>query len=121
MEKLDRLSRDYAMMANELLRRLLTLGLTVVTGQDREIQRPGSDRDIMSMIFSTLAFERAHEESLTKQKRVFCNVAALVERHNRCQSVNIKSAGSSPWWIDDTGSRYEETKPHLYTGQQRRR
>ncbi|QCT20595.1 recombinase family protein [Jejubacter calystegiae] len=112
VENLDRLSRDEAMRSNDLLRRLLSLGMTVVTGQDKRIHTPESEKDVMAMIFSILAFERANEESRTKQKRTVGNALALVERHKQGRPVNIKAVGSAPWWIDASGPQYEAVKPH---------
>ncbi|HDC4565558.1 TPA: recombinase family protein [Enterobacter asburiae] len=113
VENLDRLSRADVTTANELFLRLLRLGLTIVTGMDgKKFTLESVNQNPTDLMLSILLFMRANEESSTKQKRVFGNVAALVERHNQGQPVNIKSAGSSPWWIDDTGSQYEAVKPH---------
>lgn len=113
VENLDRLSRADVTTANELFLRLLRLGLTIITGMDgKKFTLESVNLNPTDLMLSILLFMRANEESSTKQKRVFGNVAALVERHNQGQPVNIKSAGSSPWWIDDTGSQYEAVKPH---------
>lgn len=113
VENLDRLSRADVTTANELFLRLLRLGLTLVTGMDgKTFTLDSVNRNPTDLMLSILLFMRANEESLTKQKRVFGNVAALVERHRQGLPVNIKSAGSAPWWIDSTGSQYEAVKPH---------
>ena len=36
----------------------------------------------------------------------------LIERHKSGQPTNIKSAGSTPFWIDATGPNTEAVKPH---------
>lgn len=113
VENLDRLSRADATTANELFLKLLRLGLTLVTGMDgKTFTLDSVNLNPTDLMLSILLFMRANEESRTKQKRVFGNVAALVERHNQGLPVNIKSAGSSPWWIDDSGSQFESVKPH---------
>ncbi|MCW1971994.1 UNVERIFIED_ORG: DNA invertase Pin-like site-specific DNA recombinase [Pantoea agglomerans] len=113
VENLDRLSRADATTANELFLKLLRLGLTLVTGMDgKTFTLDSVNLNPTDLMLSILLFMRANEESRTKQKRVYGNVAALVERHNQGLPVNIKSAGSSPWWIDDRGSQYESVKPH---------
>lgn len=113
VENLDRLSRADATTANELFIKLLRLGLTLVTGMDgKTFTLDSVNLNPTDLMLSILLFMRANEESRTKQKRVFGNVAALVERHNQGLPVNIKSAGSSPWWIDDSGSQFESVRPH---------
>ncbi|WP_187143629.1 MULTISPECIES: hypothetical protein [Pantoea] len=53
-------------------------------------------QNLTDLMLFILLFMRANDEAWTKQKRVFGNVAALVERHKQGQPVNIKSAGSLP-------------------------
>lgn len=113
VENLDRLSRADATTANELFLKLLRLGLTLVTGMDgKTFTLDSVNHNPTDLMLSILLFMRANEESRTKQKRVFGNVVSLVDRHNQGLPVNIKSAGSSPWWIDDSGSQFESVKPH---------
>ncbi|MFU0963918.1 recombinase family protein [Kluyvera ascorbata] len=113
VENLDRLSRATVRNALKLLLHITDLGVTVVTGMDGKVySAKAMDNDFTDLMMSLLLFSRANEESRTKQKRVFGNVAALVERHKQGLPINIKSAGSSPWWIDGKGSQYEAVKPH---------
>ncbi|HBR1633426.1 TPA: recombinase family protein [Klebsiella pneumoniae] len=113
VENLDRLSRADATTANELFLRLLRLGLTLVTGMDGKIfTRDGVNQNPTDLMLSILLFMRANEESLTKQKRAFETTLKLIERYRSGLPVNIKSAGSSPWWIDASGPNNEAVKPH---------
>lgn len=97
VENLDRLSSADLTTANELFLRLLGLGLKIITGMDgKKFTRESVNQNPIDLLGAILLFMRANEESLIKQKRVFGNVAALVERHKQGQPVNIKSAGSSP-------------------------
>ncbi|ARD62562.1 recombinase family protein [Kosakonia radicincitans DSM 16656] len=113
VENLDRLSRADATTANELFLRLLRLGLTLVTGMDGKIfTRDSVNQNPTDLMLSILLFMRANEESLTKQKRAFETTLKLIERYRSGLPVNIKSAGSSPWWIDASGPNNEAVKPH---------
>ena len=113
VENLDRLSRADATTANELFLRLLRLGLTLVTGMDgKTFTRDSVNKNPTDLMLSILLFMRANEESLTKQKRAFETTLKLIERYRSGLPVNIKSAGSSPWWIDASGPNNEAVKPH---------
>ncbi|HBZ7243128.1 TPA: recombinase family protein [Klebsiella pneumoniae] len=113
VENLDRLSRADATTANELFLRLLRLGLTLVTGMDgKTFTRDSVNQNPTDLMLSILLFMRANEESLTKQKRAFETTLKLIERYRSGLPVNIKSAGSSPWWIDASGPNNEAVKAH---------
>jgi hypothetical protein len=92
---------------------LLRLGLTLVTGMDGKIfTRDSVNQNPTDLMLSILLFMRANEESLTKQKRAFETTLKLIERYRSGLPVNIKSAGSSPWWIDASGPNNEAVKQH---------
>lgn len=113
VENLDRLSRADATTANELFLRLLRMGLTLVTGMDgKTFTRDSVNQNPTDLMLSILLFMRANEESLTKQKRAFETTLKLIERYRSGLPVNIKSAGSSPWWIDASGPNNEAVKQH---------
>ncbi|MDE9578814.1 recombinase family protein [Citrobacter koseri] len=112
-ENLDRLSRDQVDEALRLFLELIGLGLTIVTGMDRKVYNRESIRqNPTDLMISILMFIRGNEESETKSNRTVGNVVALVERHKKGLSVNIKSVGRHPFWIDDSGSQYEAVKEH---------
>lgn len=113
VENLDRLTRQSATEAQSLFIRLLTLGLTLVTGMDKRIYTLESvNNNPTEFMISILLFSRANEESKTKSERTTGNVLALITRHSEGLPVNIKSVGKHPWWIDDSGSQYEAVRPH---------
>lgn len=113
VENLDRLSRQDILTANKLFSHLLELGLTVVTGMDGRIYtRQSVTANPTDLMLSILLFSRANEESATKQKRVYGNIAALVERHKAGLPTTIKTAGSHVWWVDASGDKHTAVQPH---------
>ena len=70
VESLDRVSRQDIDKAGEQLRKILRAGVEVVTLVDGSWYKEESLRDSLSMIKAMLVMERAHEESLTKSKRL---------------------------------------------------
>lgn len=113
VENLDRLTRQDVMTALNLFTGLLSLGLTIVTGMDGKIYSQESVKsNVTDLMMSLFLFSRANEESLTKQKRAHETALKLIDRHRAGLPVNIKSAGSAPWWIDATMGTYESVKPH---------
>lgn len=113
VENLDRLSRQDILTANKLFSHLLELGLTVVTGMDGKIYTKESvTANPTDLMLSILLFSRANEESATKQKRVYGNIKALVERHKAGLPTTIKTAGSHVWWTDASGDKHTAVKPH---------
>lgn len=113
VENLDRLTRQDVMTALNLFTGLLSLGLTIVTGMDGKIYSQDSVKNnVTDLMMSLFLFSRANEESLTKQKRAHETALKLIDRHRAGLPVNIKSAGSAPWWIDASMGTYEAVKPH---------
>ncbi|MDM3376226.1 recombinase family protein [Citrobacter sp. Cb010] len=113
VENLDRLTRQDVMTALNLFTGLLQLGLTIVTGMDGKIYSEESVKNnVTDLMLSLFLFSRANEESLTKQKRAHETALKLIDRHRSGLPVNIKSAGSAPWWIDASMGTYEAVKPH---------
>ncbi|EQA1673065.1 recombinase family protein [Enterobacter hormaechei] len=112
VENLDRLTRQDVATALNLFTGLLRLGLTIVTGMDGKIYTNEGLKNVTDLMMSLFLFSRAYEESLTKQKRAHETALRLIERHRAGLPVNIKSAGSAPWWIDASMSTYEAVKPH---------
>lgn len=101
------------MTALNLFISLLKLGLTIVTGMDGKTYTEESvSSNVHDLMMSLFLFSRANEESLTKQKRAFETTLKLIERHKSGQPTNIKSAGSTPFWIDATGPNTVAVKPH---------
>ncbi|EKY3262095.1 recombinase family protein [Cronobacter sakazakii] len=113
VENLDRLTRQDVMTALNLFTGLLSLGLTIVTGMDGKVYSQDSVKNnVTDLMMSLFLFSRANEESLTKQKRAHETALKLIDRHRAGLPVNIKSAGSAPWWIDASMGTYEAVRPH---------
>jgi DNA invertase Pin-like site-specific DNA recombinase len=71
VESLDRLSRAEVLDALELFTGILRHGITIVTLADRMVYSQDSLRDnIGSLIISITIMARAHEESVTKSRRL---------------------------------------------------
>jgi hypothetical protein len=62
----------------------------------------------MELMYSTLLFSRAHEESATKSKRTYGNALSIIEKYNNGErsvdgyAIAIKSVGTNIWWYDYT-------------------
>lgn len=69
VENLDRLSRAQPLIAVDLLQRICGQEITVVTLIDGQ-KYTDLNNNQMQLILSVLTFQRAHEESRTKQKRL---------------------------------------------------
>lgn len=71
VENLDRISRDKIRKARNTLESIIDAGVDVVTLSDnKRYTKTDLDEDAMTGIMIILSFQRAHEESLTKSKRV---------------------------------------------------
>jgi DNA invertase Pin-like site-specific DNA recombinase len=70
VESLDRLSRQDIRKAQTLFNNILDAGITIVTLQDGERQYRPESNDISDIVLSLLLMSRAHEESVTKSKRL---------------------------------------------------
>ncbi|EPF9726325.1 recombinase family protein [Vibrio fluvialis] len=70
VESLDRLSREVPMQAQIQFNELISKGITIITANDRQVYNIESISKEPSKLFLSIAVMiRAHEESLTKQKR----------------------------------------------------
>ena len=77
VENLDRLSRDSALHAQNLLTQIVLAGVTIVTLADRRIYSIEElRRDPMGLIFALINFIRANEESELKSFRAKANWVA---------------------------------------------
>ncbi|OAT17092.1 putative phage recombinase [Buttiauxella gaviniae ATCC 51604] len=103
VENLDRLSRDDALTALDILRDILRKGITVVTGMDDKIYTNASIKNnMMDLIMSVMLFTRAHEESVTKKNRVEAQVrSSILFNQNRepgTPARSIEAVGGNTWW-----------------------
>lgn len=70
VESLDRLSRERAREALTLFLSILEQGITIVTLADNKVYTPAGDENGHDLIFSIMIMQRAHEESVTKSRRI---------------------------------------------------
>ena len=71
VESLDRLSRQNVEVSFDLLRRIISKGVSVATLRPEQmIYSPGSFESITPLLFALTGMMRSHEESKTKSERV---------------------------------------------------
>ena len=97
VESLDRLSRAEIREAFRVFTSILDKGITIVTLADEMTYSPSSDnpnKDFTSLVISLAIMSRAHEESLTKSKRLKAAWSA------KRQSIgHHKLTGQCPAWL----------------------
>jgi DNA invertase Pin-like site-specific DNA recombinase len=69
VESLDRLSREQVRTAQSLFLSIIQAGINLVTLMDGKVYRPETT-DLADLITSLVIMSRAHEESLTKSRRI---------------------------------------------------
>nr|WP_154928268.1 recombinase family protein [Pantoea agglomerans] len=107
VESLDRVSRQDIDKAGEQLRKILRAGVEVVTLVDGSWYKEESLRDSLSMIKAMLVMERAHEESLTKSKRL---KSAWANKRREAESTGkIMSRRCVAWLrVSEDGTEFEQ-------------
>ncbi|HCM0971653.1 recombinase family protein [Vibrio parahaemolyticus] len=106
VESLDRLSREVPMQAQIQFNELISKGITIITANDRQVYNIESIAKDPSKLFLSIAVMiRAHEESLTKQKRSVAFIKQQVKKYLTEGKGDV--AGSVPFWIDKTAKGYE--------------
>ncbi|MEZ8503432.1 recombinase family protein [Vibrio splendidus] len=104
VESMDRLSREKISIALRRFMELLELGISIVTLQDSRTYTTESLDRIEDLMLSLVFMMRAHEESLTKSKRL---KAAHAEKRKQARE-NLKPTGyNMPHWITLTDTGYE--------------
>ncbi|MEZ8058147.1 recombinase family protein [Vibrio splendidus] len=101
VESLDRLSRQQPLQAQMQFNELLEKDITIITATDSQIYNKESlSRDPYKLFSSLSVMLRAHEESLTKQKRAISSIKSKIKNFRSHGERNIP--GSVPFWIDKT-------------------
>ncbi|WP_196356351.1 recombinase family protein, partial [Vibrio harveyi] len=99
VENFDRLSRENARKAQRDIDDLIDNGITIITAHDNQLYNTESIAKNPYQIFVMVAtMIRAHEESLTKQKRSVSFIHQQVKRFNKEGIADI--AGAVPFWLD---------------------
>ncbi|MGH8235387.1 MAG: recombinase family protein [Steroidobacteraceae bacterium] len=96
MEAFDRISREAAFDAQNVVQNIVHAGITIITLMDsKEYSVQVLRSDPMALIYMILLFTRGHEESATKSKRV-----ADAWRRKRADLVTGKVlTAKTPGWI----------------------
>ncbi|ENM5903940.1 recombinase family protein [Vibrio mimicus] len=106
IESLDRLSREQLLNAQFLFIELVSRGITIITANDSQVYNRATISENSGTMFITLgAMIRAHEESLTKQKRSVAAIKQQVDKFEKDGSGKVY--GSVPFWINDTANGFE--------------
>lgn len=98
VESLDRISRQSARRASRLLEDICESGITVVTLFDgKQYSQELLDNDPAAFIMVVLLFQRAHEESATKAKRLRAAWEGKRQRIANGEAVRLTSR--APQWL----------------------
>ncbi|TKF12841.1 recombinase family protein [Enterovibrio norvegicus] len=101
VESLDRLSRDQPMDAMHQFNELIGKGITIITANDSQVYNTASIAKDPSKLFISIAIMiRAHDESLTKQKRSVAFVKQQVRKFELEGKGDV--AGTTPFWLSRT-------------------
>lgn len=103
VESLDRLSRDRVMEALNLFLSIVNRGITIVTLSDGRVYNADTD-NTADLIVSITIMARAHEESLTKSRRL---KAAWTNKRSRLQEKKLTAR--CPLWmkLNDDRTRFQ--------------
>jgi len=109
VENLDRLSRESALHAQNLLTQIVLAGVTIVTLSDRRMYSIDElRRDPMGLIYSLITFIRANEESELKSFRGKASWSA-----KRAIAKDRPITSSCPKWLSLDKSKNEFRMTHL--------
>jgi DNA invertase Pin-like site-specific DNA recombinase len=111
VESLDRITRDEITRAVSLILRIIDAGVHVVTLADGAVYDSASvNAEPTKLIVSITILMRAHEESLTKSKRVR---AAWERKHELARTEVVTTRG--PNWLKRSGDSWRiiETKARI--------
>ncbi|HEM7873889.1 TPA: recombinase family protein [Burkholderia contaminans] len=103
VESLDRLSRDRVMEALNLFLSIVNKGITIVTLSDGRVYNAATD-NTADLIVSITIMSRAHEESLTKSKRL---KSAWSNKRSRLHEKKLTAR--CPLWmrLNDNRTQFE--------------
>ncbi|MBB3954812.1 recombinase family protein [Novosphingobium sediminicola] len=97
VENIDRLSRQGAKAAAQLIWMLNEHGVSVATWHDRHIYRSGDDGDMMDIFSIVIKAQVANEESVKKSKRSLASWAK--KKENIRQGSKMAMSNSIPQWL----------------------
>ena len=97
VESLDRLSRAEVMTALNQFTSILSKDISIVTLADNRVYTKGSINDIGNLVYSLMVMSRAHEESLTKSRRLS---AAWENKRKKARVSGHKLTKTCPAWVE---------------------
>ena len=97
VESLDRLSRAEVMTALNQFTSILSKDILIVTLADNRVYTKDSINDIGNLMYSLMVMSRAHEESLTKSKRLS---AAWENKRVKARDSGHKLTKTCPGWME---------------------
>ncbi|WP_064604405.1 recombinase family protein [Photobacterium sp. J15] len=106
VESLDRLSREMPLEALNQFNVLINKGITVITANDGQVYNTSTiAKDPTKLFLSIAVMIRAHDESLTKQKRSVAYVKQQIRKFEQEGKGDV--AGTTPFWISRTKKGFE--------------
>ncbi len=97
VESLDRLSRAEVMTALNQFTSILSKDISIVTLADNRVYTKDSINDIGNLMYSLMVMSRAHEESLTKSRRLS---AAWENKRQKARDNGQKLTKTCPAWVE---------------------
>lgn len=97
VESLDRLSRQTVWQALQQFQGILNNGVNVVTIQDGKVYSASNgEMDFTDIMLSLVSMQRAHEESLTKSKRLS---EVWKAKREKARNGELKLTAKCPAWL----------------------
>ncbi|EIO3963353.1 recombinase family protein [Vibrio alginolyticus] len=99
VENFDRLSREQARLAQKDINELIEADINIITATDNQLYNKKTiDQNPYLMFLMTGTMIRAHEESLTKQKR---SISAIEKKLNKFRDGKpVDVGGPLPFWLE---------------------
>lgn len=105
VESLDRISRSVVTEAQGLFLSIIGMGVTLVTLSDSKVySKAAIDANPIDLIMSLLVMIRAHEESLTKSRRL---KQAWIGKRAKVEAGEALLTSKTPGWLRVTEGRIE--------------
>ncbi|MEZ8786945.1 recombinase family protein [Vibrio splendidus] len=99
VESFDRLSREQARLAQSDINSLIDADIKIITATDSQLySKKTIDQNPYLLFLMTATMIRAHEESLTKQKRSVSAIEKKLGKFRSGESVDV--GGAIPFWIE---------------------
>jgi DNA invertase Pin-like site-specific DNA recombinase len=118
IEGFDRMSRMSADEALALLLRIIHTGMTIHTLLDRRVYTRQTVKDPMYLMGSIMIMARAHEESLTKSKRL---KDAREANRLKARAGSEPMTPVCPFWLEPTDSYEQDGKSYKFRPDEDRR